>query len=118
MTRAGYRGPADLARASGLDVSVVSRWLRGQRPTLDTLRSVSEPLGVPLLELAVWAGLITADEAGQRAREVAISPEDALRADETLTEEGRRAGLASLDGLRRAFGTTGATRKEGRRKSE
>ena len=116
MDQAGLKGAADLARASGLNYSVTHRWLAGEGvPSVDNLRAAAKPLGVPLLELMVWAGLITREEARLRDPGTQLTPEEALAADRTLTAEGRRAGLASLEGLRKAFGT--ARPKERKRRT-
>lgn len=106
MTRAGFTTAADLASAAGLSYSVVYRWLEEDRvPNIDNLRAISGPLEVPLLELIVWTGLLSADEA-RIDTSAQITPEEALRTDPTLTDEGRRAGLATLEGLRKAFSST------------
>lgn len=108
MDAAGFDGAGDLARAAGLNYSVVRRWLAGEgTPTVDNLRAISSPLRVPLIQLIVWAGLLSSEEARLDASAPAqITPEEALRSDPTLTEDGRRAGLASLEGLRKAFSST------------
>lgn len=64
MRRQKVAGPSELARASGVDQSVISRWLNeGRTPTVDALRRIAGPLETSLLDLMVAAGHITADEA-------------------------------------------------------
>lgn len=105
MDAAGFDGAGDLARAAGLNYSVIRRWLAGEGvPTVDNLRAISGPLHVPLIQLMVWAGLLSSEEARiDTGASAQITPEEALRTDPTLTDEGRRAAAASLEGLRRAF---------------
>lgn len=56
--------PSDLARATGVSDSVISRWRSGQSvPDVENLRRLSTALRVPLLELLVAAGHISASEA-------------------------------------------------------
>jgi len=68
MENAGYPTGADVERGTEgeVDKGVVYRWLRGegQAPTIAKLRPVAKLLGIPLLEMMVAAGLITAAEAG------------------------------------------------------
>jgi transcriptional regulator with XRE-family HTH domain len=57
MEAAGYPRATDLARALGVNDSVVSRWLRGQSQTeMAMLRRLSKLLKRPLPELIVAAG--------------------------------------------------------------
>lgn len=66
MIRRSWRA-ADAAKAMGVDSSVMSKWLSGIRePDLESCRRIAENLGRPLLEIAVKAGLITAEEAGEK----------------------------------------------------
>ena len=45
-----YRTPAGLAAASGVDTSLITRWLKGERrPTLDKLAPILDMLGAKLL---------------------------------------------------------------------
>lgn len=68
MNNAGYPRPVDVERGTEGEVKlgVVARWLRGvgEAPSIPKLRAVGELLGIPLLEMQVAAGLITAAEAG------------------------------------------------------
>lgn len=68
MNNAGYPRPVDVERGTNGQVKLgnVARWLRGEGevPSIAKLRAVGELLGVPILEMQVAAGLITAQEAG------------------------------------------------------
>lgn len=55
MRRREWR-QADFARAAGVDVSMVSRWLRGRRPDPASLERVAEALGADLDLLLTLAG--------------------------------------------------------------
>lgn len=68
---------AELARAAGLDPSVVARWRKGSEPSIENLRRIGRVLGVPLLELMVRARLVTAEEAGGALDAIAQSAESA-----------------------------------------
>ncbi len=55
MRRREWR-QADFARAAGVDVSMVSRWLQGRRPDPESLARVAGTLGVDLDVLLTLAG--------------------------------------------------------------
>src|SRR5918999_713940 len=55
MRRREWR-QADFARAVGVDVSMVSRWLQGRRPDPGSLERVASALGVDLDALLTLAG--------------------------------------------------------------
>jgi transcriptional regulator with XRE-family HTH domain len=55
MRRREWR-QADFARAAGIDVSLVSRWLRGRRPDPTSLEKVAAALGIDLDALLTLAG--------------------------------------------------------------
>lgn len=55
MRRREWR-QADFARAAGVDVSMVSRWLNGRRPDPASLERVAAALGVDLDGLLTLAG--------------------------------------------------------------
>lgn len=55
MARRGWR-QADFARAAGIDVSMVSRWMQGRRPDPASLERVAIALGVDLDLLLTLAG--------------------------------------------------------------
>lgn len=64
MIRSGKRA-ADIARETGLDASLVSKWTRDQAlPTLGNLRRLAPALGVSFTEAAARAGHIDYDEVG------------------------------------------------------
>jgi transcriptional regulator with XRE-family HTH domain len=65
MRVSGFANPAELGRASGIDPTSISRWIRGERPpTLDRLIMVAPHLGVRAGDLVVKAGLATREELG------------------------------------------------------
>src|SRR5215212_7617386 len=55
MRRREWR-QADFARAAGVDVSMVSRWLQGRRPDPASLERVASALGIDLDTLLTLAG--------------------------------------------------------------
>lgn len=55
MRRREWR-QADFARAAGIDVSMISRWLHGRRPDPASLERVAVALGVDLDALLTLAG--------------------------------------------------------------
>lgn len=55
MGRRAWR-QADFARATDIDVSMVSRWLQGRRPDPASLERVAEALGADLDALLTLAG--------------------------------------------------------------
>lgn len=55
LTQRSWR-QADFARATGVDVSMVSRWLQGRRPDPASLERVAETLGLDLDGLLAMAG--------------------------------------------------------------
>ena len=55
MQRRAWR-QADFARATDIDVSMVSRWLQGRRPDPASLERVAEALGADLDALLTLAG--------------------------------------------------------------
>jgi transcriptional regulator with XRE-family HTH domain len=115
MDRRGWR-QADFARTAGVDVSMISRWLRGQRPDTMSLERVAVALGVDLDMLLTLAGyrmpsprdddplvatLVT------KVRQVSWTPERFLIVDALLDDLRRRssrvpaeqAPLPGLEGL-------------------
>lgn len=61
---AGYTSNASFARAAGVPTSSVSKWINDvERPTAEMLRRMEPVLHVPILELYVWAGMLTWQEA-------------------------------------------------------
>jgi transcriptional regulator with XRE-family HTH domain len=55
LTQRGWR-QADFARATGVDVSMISRWLHGRRPDPASLERVAETLGLDQDGLLSMAG--------------------------------------------------------------
>ena len=92
MDSRGFRSSSELARASGVPDSVISRWRSGASvPSLVQLRRLQGPLQVPLLTLLVAAGHLSAQEAGA---ELPPDPEprprdtrDAIRRDPGLSDD-------------------------------
>ena len=84
---------SQLAEKSGLNRSIISNWLNDKaQPTIPNLEKLMTPLGRPLLEMMVAAGLIsqknagikelpkptkpdTVDEVEQEIRDAGVSPE-------------------------------------------
>lgn len=65
MAATGFTANSDLARATGVPDSVISRWrTSGTIPSIGQLRRLCPALQVSLLELLVAAGHLTKDEAG------------------------------------------------------
>lgn len=65
MAATGFTANSDLARATGVPDSVISRWrTSGTTPSIGQLRRLCPALQVSLLELLVAAGHLTKDEAG------------------------------------------------------
>lgn len=84
---------SDLARAAGINNSIISRWLTTTaQPDLPTLRKISDALRIPLLELLVRSGHLTEQEAGMKLPTTPprqSSPEEAIRADDRIPEHHR-----------------------------
>jgi transcriptional regulator with XRE-family HTH domain len=60
----GFEGNSDLARATGVPDSVISRWrTSATTPSIGQLRRLQSALQMSLVELLVAAGHLTADEA-------------------------------------------------------
>lgn len=65
MAAAGIRSGSQLAERSGIDRSAISNWLNGKaQPAIPNLEKLKGPLGRPLLEMMVAAGLISNEDAG------------------------------------------------------
>lgn len=100
MQDKGLVRPADLSRATGVDASLIGRWLRGESlPGATNLRRLAPALDVPEIELFALAGhLEGAATAAAPARErpaVIGELERLLGPDSPLPAE-ERAGLESL----------------------
>jgi transcriptional regulator with XRE-family HTH domain len=92
MAHLGWTTSSELARASGVPDSVISRWRSGtSQPAIEQLRRLRGPLQSSMLELMVAAGHLTVEEAA-----LADQPEpepqfrslrDAVRRDDVLTDD-------------------------------
>lgn len=81
---------SELASKAGIDRSVISQWLNDKaQPTIPLLRKLEAPLGRPLIELMVAAGLISKEDA--RLKELPKPPKP-VKVD-VVEEEIRGAGL-------------------------
>lgn len=92
MRATGFGSNSDLARATGVPDSVISRWrTSGTTPSIAQLRRLGDALQVSLLELLVAAGHLTADEAGVTAFTVPVrvarSTLEAIRDDPALDDD-------------------------------
>lgn len=68
MRERGITGPSALAKRSGVDQSVISRWLNeGRTPQVEQLRKVAEPLGTDLRALLIAAGYASEQDLPQGA---------------------------------------------------
>lgn len=73
MVERGLR-KADLARATGVDASLIGRWMRGDSlPGLPNLRRLAPALGIAWTDLAAQAGHLDG-EPGATARPVVQHP--------------------------------------------
>jgi transcriptional regulator with XRE-family HTH domain len=113
MRRAGFANAADLSRASGIDQTQISRWLRGHgQPSLDNLRRLSPVVRRPMLELAVRAGHFTSEEA--RLKDLPSQPltdvdlETAIEQAPDLIDEAKQHLLNQYDLLRRLSDVAGS----------
>lgn len=59
----GYEHDAAVARALGIQQSVIKRWREGSAPSIDNLRKVSRVLEVPMQQTLIAAGVLTEGEA-------------------------------------------------------
>ncbi|OOL30445.1 hypothetical protein GQ85_19870 [Rhodococcus rhodochrous] len=59
----GYDTDAAVARALGVQQSVIKRWREGSAPSIDNLRKISTTLAVPMQQAMIAAGYLTPDEA-------------------------------------------------------
>lgn len=108
MDAAGVR-PQDVETATGGDVrmSTIYRWLRaegddGVELSWKRLRAVGDVLNVPPLDMAVAAGLLSAEEAGYARNPpppVRRSIEDEIRVDPRFSPRRREALIALIEEL-------------------
>lgn len=86
MDAIGWKN-VDLARASGIDRSLIGRWRNEDTvPAIESVRSVAHAFGRDIREALIEAELFTEDEMQART----ITPDIRLISDEELTEEVRR----------------------------
>lgn len=101
MERRGWSG-GDLARAVGVDSSVVSRWLRSRRPDPASVGKIAFALGGDLDELLAMAGhRARPTHAGTEADRIHLI---ALVRQVDLTAERYALLVDLLDGMRRRDG--------------
>lgn len=99
MHEVGLPTNRELARASGVPESVISRW-RNQAvtPSVEQLRRLRTPLQVPLVELLVRAGHLEHEEAALEDRPapvpIRLGVPEALEADPDLPDDLRSLLLA------------------------
>jgi transcriptional regulator with XRE-family HTH domain len=92
MCALGFDANSDLARATGVPDSVISRWrTTGTTPSIGQLRRLQSALQVSLVELLVAAGHLTAAEAGVTSftvpARVIHGTRDAISQDRELDDE-------------------------------
>src|SRR3954470_10687891 len=91
MVEVGLPTNSDLARASGIPQSVISRWrTSGSVPLPRQLRLLSTPLRTPMLQLMIEAGYLSPSEASITLRTEApprAGTEEAIEADPRLTPD-------------------------------
>jgi transcriptional regulator with XRE-family HTH domain len=92
MRAVGFEANSDLARATGVPDSVISRWrTSGTQPSIGQLRRLQSALQVSLVELLVAAGHLSAEEARVTsftpAERVLRGTRDAIRGDAELDDE-------------------------------
>lgn len=113
MDEVGLPLNRDLARASGVPESVISRWRnQGVTPSIEQLRRLRAPLQVPLLELLVRAGHLDPAEAAMEDTPppvpVRLSVVQVLESDPDLPEDLRSLLLAQY----RAMVAIGRARRD------
>jgi transcriptional regulator with XRE-family HTH domain len=92
MLAAGFDSNSALARNTGVPDSVISRWrTSGTVPSIAQLRRLQSALQVPLLELVVAAGHLTAEEADltsySRPVRIPRDARDVIRQDPALDDD-------------------------------
>jgi transcriptional regulator with XRE-family HTH domain len=92
MLALGFEANSDLARATGVPDSVISRWrTSGTTPSIAQLRRLQSALQVSLVELLVAAGHLSAEEARitsfTQPERVSRGTRDAIRHDHELDGE-------------------------------
>lgn len=94
--------PTALAKASGVDQSVISRWLNeGRTPQVDQLRKIADPLKATMIDLLIAADYVRREEVtGEPAPDLLDVP-DAIERDTALIDEARAHLLNQYELLRR-----------------
>ena len=112
MELLGFASNSDLARASGVPDSAISRWRsNGTTPSIGQLRRLVPLLQASLLEMMVVAGHVTPDEAGLRdvhtpARQVR-STRQAIDLDPELPDDLKHLLVLQYDAMRAVARTRG-----------
>jgi transcriptional regulator with XRE-family HTH domain len=105
MRQCGYANPSELDRASGVDQSVISRWLNeGRTPQVAQLRKMTTALDVTMPQLLVAAGYVEHEELGGDTtvpHDVISDVADAILRDTELLEEAKEHLLKQYQLLRR-----------------
>jgi len=90
---AGVGTPTELGQASGVDQSVISRWLNeGRTPQVNQLRKIATPLRATMLDLLIAAGYVSPDELGVTdtpSSAVVADVAEAIKRDADLIDEAR-----------------------------
>jgi len=114
MRTAGVATPTELGRASGVDQSVISRWLNeGRTPQVDQLRKIATPLRATMLDLLIAAGYVSPDELGVTetpSSAVVADVAEAIKGDAALIDEARLHLLNQYELLRRLSPETSVPR--------
>jgi transcriptional regulator with XRE-family HTH domain len=101
MKAAGFKKAAELASVTGINDSVISRWLSGKTtPTTEHLRRLSKPLRKPLLELMVAAGELEPAEAKMAGRPAPPEPPVGAGVDPALLADVERLDPAEVQRVR------------------
>jgi transcriptional regulator with XRE-family HTH domain len=95
MRSANIATPTELGRESGVDQSVISRWLNeGRTPQVDQLRKIATPLRASMLDLLVAAGYVGPDEVvaddSAGSGKFLVSIYEAIDQDEALLDEAKQ----------------------------
>lgn len=111
MNAARISNGARLAEMSGIGQSLVSRWLNGKSiPSIENLRAIAEPLGVPMRDLVIRAGHMTSEEFGLEEEPTPPtgrhSIEDEIRADPRIRDDRKEVLIGLLESLRDEYSDT------------
>lgn len=119
MKAARIPNGAQLAAEAGIAPSLVNRWLNGRTlPSIEALRAIAPPLGVPKRDLFVRAGILTPDEVGLEDKPMPPtsrhSIEDEIRADRSIRDDRKDALISLLESLREEDSGSGTNVREER----